>query len=180
MSVEVETQGEFQAFGMIYGTEREAIIRLIDVLQAEESAAGLALASWARVCKNPSLRGGLSVIAERESFHGRVFAARMQALGMECRAAIGPERGREYRSCLADPAISDEVKLARLHDSVGDAETLIAPIQAFAERITHDLETKEALRLYCDDEISSGRWLCEMCDRLSVPRNRVAFTADAA
>jgi len=171
MSVETEQRG-FEAFGMIYGSEREAILSLIDVLRAEEAAAGLALAGWATVCRNPALRGGLAMIAERESFHGRIFAARMEALGAECRASVDIRRGDDYRACLADAEISDAVKLARVHDAVGDPEALIGPVRAFAERIVEDLETREALRLYCDDEISSGRWLCEMCDRLSVRRTR--------
>lgn len=173
-------EGEFKAFGMVYPTERDAILALIDVLRAEESAAGEALANWVKVCKNPALRGGLGIVAERESYHGRIFARRMADLGAECRAVIDPKRGAEYQACLADPVISDAMKLARLHESVGDPETVIRPVLDFALSITQDLETREALRLYCEDEISSGRWLCEMCDTLSVVRTPPAMTADAA
>lgn len=168
----------FQAFGRHYASEREAIVGLIDALRAEESAAGEAIAGWVAVCRNPSLRGGLGIIAERESFHGRVFGRRMTDLGEEWRATINPERGAEYQACLADPAVPDTVKLARLVGTIGDVEAIMAPLIDFADRITDDLETREALRLYCEDELSSGRWLCAMCDKLGVVHGPV--TAKAA
>jgi len=170
----------FQAFGRTYKSEREAIIGLIDLLRAEEGAAGEAIAGWVKVCQNPALRGGLGMIAERESFHGRLFGRRMTDLGAEWRATIAPERGAEYQACLADPKVADTVKLARLVGTIGDTETIIAPVRDFAERITEDLETREALRLYCEDEISSGRWLCEACARLGVAHGPTMVTAAAA
>ena len=170
----------FQAFGRHYPSEREAIIGLIDLLRAEEGAAGEAIAGRVKVCQTPALRGGLTMIAERESFHGRVFGQRMNDLRAEWRATIDPERGAEYQACLADPMVSDTVKLARLADTIGDTETTIAPVVDFALRITEDLETREALRLYCEDEISTGRWLCGICDRLGVAHGQPLMTARAA
>ena len=172
--------GSFEAFGRTFASEREAIVGLIDVLRAEESAAGLAIASWVKVCKNPRLKGGLNWIAERESFHGRVFGQRLKDLGEEWKATIGPERGADYQACLADPNVADDVKLVRLIGSLSDTEAVIAPVREFAERISEDLETREALRLYCEDEISSGRWLCELCDRLGVKHGEAAMKAQAA
>jgi hypothetical protein len=169
---------EFQAFGRHYASEREAIVGLIDVLRAEESAAGEAIASWVAVCRDPSLRGGLSIIAERESFHGRIFGRRMTGLGEDWRASIDAERGAEYQACLADPNVPDAVKLGRLVGTIGDVEAIMAPVIDFANCIIEDLETREALRLYCEDELSSGRWLCEACDRLGVAHGPV--TAKAA
>ena len=170
----------FQAFGRTFESEREAIVGLIDVLRAEEGAAGIAIASWVKVCKNPRLKGGLNWVAERESFHGRVFGQRLKDMGEEWKATIGPDRGLDYQACLADPNVADDAKLKRLIGNLGDTETLIAPVREFAERITEDLETREALRLYCEDEISSGRWLCELCDRLGVKHGDSAVTAHAA
>ena len=158
----------FQGLGQVYASEREAIVALIDLLRVEEGAAGVAIGGWVKVCNDPSLRGGLSMIAERESFHGRVFGQRMVDLGEQWRATIAPERGAEYQACLADPKVPDTVKLARLIGTVGDTQAIIAPVIDFAERITQDLETREALRLYCEDELSTGSWLCEVCDRMGV------------
>ena len=158
----------FLGLGQVYASEREAIVALVDLLRVEEGAAGLAIGGWVKVCKDSSLRGGLSVIAERESFHGRLFGQRMVDLGEQWRATIALERGAEYQACLADPNIPDTVKLARLIGTIGDTEAIIAPVIDFAERITLDLETRKALRLYRDDELSTGRWLCEICDRMGI------------
>ncbi len=180
MSGTAQGTSGFQAFGRHYSTEREAIVGLIDLLRAEEGAAGEAIAGWVKVCKDPSLRGGLSMIAERESFHGRIFGQRMLDMGETWRATIAEERGAEYQSCLADPNVPDTVKLARLVGTIGDTEVIIAPVVDFAERITEDLQTREALRLYCEDEISSGRWLCEACDRMGVAHAPELIAAHAA
>ena len=161
----------FQAFGLNYASEREAIVGLIDILRAEEAAAGRAIASWVTVCKDPHLRGGLAWVAERESFHGQVFGERLRALREPWKAVPGDYRGADYEACLADPNVSDAVKMARLVGGLSDTEAVIAPVREFAERIVDDPETREALRLYCEDEISSGRWLCEACDRLGVARD---------
>ena len=171
----------FQAFGRNYASEREAIVGLIDILRAEESAAGRAIASWVTVCKDPYLRGGLAWVAQRESFHGDVFGQRLRELGEAWQAVPGAYRGADYDACLADPSVPDAVKMARLVGGLGDTEAVIAPVREFAERIVDDPETREALRLYCEDEISSGRWLCEACDRLGVAHDGPSMmTADAA
>ena len=169
----------FQAFGRDYGSEREAIIGLIDLLRAEEGAAGEAISGWLKVCQTPMLRGGLGMIAERESFHARVFGQRMIDLGAEWRAVVDPERGPDYQACLADPSVPDAVKLARLVGTIGDTGAVIAPVVDFARRISEDIETREALLLYCEDEISSGRWLCEASVRLGVAPGEVK-AAEAA
>ncbi len=170
----------FELFGRHYPSEREAIVSLIDLLRAEEGAAGEAIGAWVKICRTPSLRGGLGWIAERESFHGRFFGERMKALGAEWRATINPERGAEYQACLADPGVPDTVKLARLVGTIGDTATIIAPVIDFANRITEDIETREALLLYCEDEISTGKWLCGACDRLGVPHGASTEIAAAA
>jgi len=158
----------FHGLGQVYRSEREAVVALLDLLRVEESAAGVAIGGWVKVCKDPSLRGGLGIIAERESFHGRFFARRLTEMGAAWTAAIPPERDAEYQACLADPAVADRVKLGRLAAAVGDAVAVIAPVINFADRITEDLETREALRLYCEDELSTGRWLDEACRKLGV------------
>jgi hypothetical protein len=170
----------FAAFGMNFASEREAIIGLIDKIQVAEACAGAALANWAKNCKIPALRGGLLMIAEREAFHGRVFSQRIHDLGGECEAVLDPF-SVESEACLADPTLTDLEKLQNLVERNGDPETLIRPVLAFAELLTEDLETKEALKLYYADEISSGNWLRDMCQTLSASEPvRVGIVSNAA
>jgi len=164
----VSVRGEFRACGEIYGSEREAIVGVIDRFRVEESAGGTLFGAWAEMCGIPELRGGLRVIAERESYHGRIFTRRLQDLGAECRATLKDPRGADLATCLVDPNVRDEEKLARFNDFIGDAETTTRPIRAFSDAITEDVETKEALKLFHEDEFSTIRWLRQMGDKLGV------------
>ncbi len=156
----------FTAFGMQFASEREACIDLMDKIRVAEACAGEALARWAEKCTHPALRGGLSMIAEREAYHGRVFAKRIAELGGECKAPLDPF-SMESEACIANPALTDLEKLTSLVERGGDPKTLVGPVLAFADLLTEDLETAELLRLYYADEISSGYWLIDMCKTLT-------------
>ena len=160
----------FAAFGMTFASEREAIIGLIDKIQVAEACAGVAFTNWAQSCKIPELRGGLKMIAEREAFHGRVFQQRIRDLGAECEAPLD-SFSIESEACIADPNLTDLQKLTSLVERNGDPETLISPVLTFAELLTEDLESKEALKLYYADEISSGNWLRDMCRKLTAQQH---------
>lgn len=158
--------GGFIAFGVQFASEREAIIDLMDKIRVAEACAGDALADWAKTCSNPALRGGLSMIAEREAYHGRVLAQRIEELGGECKAPLDPF-SMESEACIANPALTDLEKLTSLVERNGDPKTLIGPVLGLAELLTEDLESKEILKLYYADEISSGYWFIEMCRALT-------------
>lgn len=158
--------GTFTAFGKEFASEREAIIGLMDSIQVAEACAGVAIANWTLTCMIPELRGGLRMIAEREAFHGRVFQQRIRELGGECEAPLDPF-STESEAILADPHLTDLEKLSNLVERNGDPETLIRPVLTFAETLTEDSESREALKLYYADEISSGNWLRDMCRKLS-------------
>ena len=166
----------FVAFGMSFASEREAIIDLIDKIQVAEACAGVALSTWAKNCTIPALRGGLAMIAEREAFHGRVFSQRIRDLGGECKAPLD-SFSAESEACLANPTLTDLEKLTSLVERNGDPETLIRPVLAFADLLTEDLETKEALKLYYADEISSGNWLRDMCRTLNSQATAIPHAA---
>src|SRR5689334_18843566 len=70
----------FQAFGKTYSSERDAIVSFIDKIRAAETNAGIAFANWAKVCATDCIRSGLRMIAERESYHGRIFEQRIRDL----------------------------------------------------------------------------------------------------
>jgi hypothetical protein len=167
--------GTFTAFGKEFPSEREAIIGLMDSIQVAEACAGVAIANWIETCTIPELRGGLRMIAEREAFHGRVFQQRIHDLGSECKAPLDPF-STESEAVIADPHLTDLEKLTNLVERNGDPETLISPVLTFAELLTEDMESAEALKLYYADEISSGNWLRDMCRKL----NAQAEVAQAA
>lgn len=160
--------GEFRAFGKAYGCERDAVVSFIDKVRVAESNAGVAFANWAKVCSTECIRSGLRMISERESYHGRVFEQRMRDLGAECRATVSDE-SRAFAECVSDPNLSDKEKLLRFNALVRDPEAATRPICEFADLIKEDLETKELLKLFFEDELSSTKWLRYACETLNAP-----------
>jgi hypothetical protein len=154
---------EFVACGKAYATERDAVVAMIDMYRVAEAAGGALFSDWAGVCTTPLLHGGLGMIAERESYHARVFDKRMGELGVKKKAALDGSRSASIRAYFADPAISDLDKLVRFnHEIIGDPEPFFAEIATLAGRISDDIESREMLRLFHQDELSTTRWLREM------------------
>ena len=170
--------GSFQAFGKSYKSEREAIIAFIDRVRVAESNAGVAFANWANVCKTDCIRSGLRMIAERESYHGRIFEQRLRDLGAECRAEVS-EESRKFSQMVSDPNIADNEKLLRFNKLVSDPVAATNPICEFAAMIKDDLETKEALTLFHADELSSTKWLNYACGALNAPAQGASAQASA-
>jgi hypothetical protein len=165
--------GGFQAFGRTYKSERDAIISFLDKVRAGEANGGEAFARWAAVCKTDCIRSGLRMVAERESYHARVFEQRVLELGGEKRAA-NTEDGRKFSDFLANPEVSDVEKLHRFASRIGDPKEAVKPIHEFAALIKEDIETKEALRLFSEDELSSTSWLHDACAALSAAKPEAA------
>jgi len=106
--------GGFRAFGKTYATEREAIIAFIDRARVAEANAGVAFNNWAKVCKTDCIRSGLRMIAERESYHGRMFEQRLRDMGSECQATVS-EQSRQFSDTVSDANLSDNEKLLRFN-----------------------------------------------------------------
>jgi hypothetical protein len=165
--------GQFKAFGKAYKSERAAVISFLDKVRAGEANGGEAFARWAEVCKTDCIRSGLRMIAEREAYHSRVFCQRLQELGGEMRAET-TEEGRKFTAYLGNPSIPDTEKLLRFTATVGKPEDAIAPICDFAALLKEDVSTKEALRLFAEDELSTAKWLWESCAALNAPKQAEA------
>ena len=95
-----------------------------------------------------------------------MFAKRLAELGGQQRADI-TEDGRKFTAYLGDPNIPDNVKLLRFVERVGKPEDAIKPICEFQALLKEDLGTKEALRLFAEDELSSTKWIYESCAALN-------------
>lgn len=169
----------FRAFGKTYASERDAIVSFIDKIRAAEANAGIAFDNWAKVCSTDCIRSGLRVISERESYHARVFERRMRDLGAECRAKVSDD-GRKFAECVSDPNLSDKEKLLRVNSLLGDAEEITRPIREFADLIKEDLETKELLKLYREDEASTTNWLIYACATLNAPAASASAPMESA
>jgi len=163
----------FHAFGRTYHSERAAIISFLDKVRAGEANGGEAFAAWADACTTDCLRTGLRVIAEREAYHSRVFAQRVAELGGEQRAAA-TDGSQKFTAYLGDRNIPDTEKLLSFTKRVGKPEDAVNPICEFANLIKEDLGTREALRLFAEDELSTAKWLWDSCAALNAAGSKAA------
>ena len=165
--------GGFKAFGKTYGSERAAVISFLDKVRAGEANGGEAFAAWAEVCTTDCIRSGIRMVAEREAYHARIFGQRLMELGGEQRAGSTDE-GRKFCAYLGNAAIPDTEKLLKFTQLVGKPEDAIKPICEFQASLKEDLGTKEALRLFAEDELSTAKWLWESCAALNAPKKEAA------
>jgi hypothetical protein len=156
----------FRAFGKTYRSERAAIVSFLDKVRAGEANGAEAFSAWAQACKTECIFTGIRMIAEREGYHSRIFGKRLAEVGGQPRAGQS-EEGRKFTAMLASTEISDNQKLLRLTSTLGKPEDAIAPILEFAALIRDDLSTKEALRLFAEDELSTARWIWDSCAALN-------------
>jgi hypothetical protein len=70
---------------------------------------------------------------------------------------------------FGDTRMSDGEKLLRVAGLVKDPKEAIRFITDFADRIKTDLQSKEMLKLFAQDELSSGTWLVESCAAINQP-----------
>jgi hypothetical protein len=155
----------FHALGETYESERAAIVSFLSKVLAGEANGGEAFAAWAAVCTTESLKTGIRMIAEREAYHARIFEQRLAELGA-AKLGDAPPQGRRFTEYLGNPNIADREKLLRFTRSLGDPAESIKPIRYFAALIKEDVQTREALLLFSEDELSSATWAFKSCAAL--------------
>jgi len=149
--------GAFTAFGKTYASEREAVVKFLENVSAAETNGGDTVRAWLDVCTTDCIRGGLKMIAERESYHGRAFATRLAELG----GTMAERDTPEFRKNLAyqrDSKIPDLAKLKRGAERFPNPEETIRPLFEFAASLKDDLQTKEMVQLFAEDELSTLKW----------------------
>src|SRR5271155_2412349 len=169
----------FKAFGKTYRSERDAVVSFIDKVRAGEANGGQAFAAWAEVCTTDCIKTGIRIVAEREAYHSRIFAQRLAELGGEARATT-TEEGRKFTAYLGNPSIPDNEKLLNFTKQVGKPEDAIKPICEFAGLLKEDLSTKEALRLFAEDELSTAKWIWDSCAALNAPKQEASASASTS
>jgi len=163
---QTQAQPGFEALGRVYRSEREAVVTFLDELHATQMETAIGFAKWAAVCRTTGLRTGLLMIAERDAYHARVLERRVRELGGELHGSP-TEQGSKLVELLANRDISELEKLLALISFIRDPQEAVAPILQFASLLRADLETRQALRLLAEDELSSATWLHEICAVLS-------------
>ncbi len=170
---EEERTAGFEAFGQHFRSEREAVLSFLDQLHATQMDAAVGFAKWATVCRTTGLRSGLFMIAERDACHARALERRARELGGELHST-STEIGSRLVALLANREIADLEKLVALTSVVQDPAEVVAPITSFAALLKSDVESKQALRLIAEDELSTANWLRDVCAALAESRPAAA------
>lgn len=156
----------FQVFGKTYSSEREAVVNFLETVAAAEAAGADAIRGWLRTCRLESIKGGLKMIAERESYHAHAFAHRLAELGGSRPQTLSEEM-RKNIAFLSDPDISDLEKLQQGEMRFPNPDETIRPLFEFADSLEEDLQTKEMVKLFAQDELSSLKWQNGLCAELT-------------
>ncbi len=91
---------------------------------------------------------------------------RVHELGGVLRAT-STEYGNKLVDLLANAEIAEAQKFGALASLVQEPQQAVAPIMEFAAALINDIETKQALRLLAEDELSSAVWLHEIAAALN-------------
>ncbi len=145
--------------GKTYHNERDMVVALLDNFRAGEAFGAELLQAWVTVCQLPALRGGLRTVAEREAWHARVLAQRLQELDSPCQAQLGADMRHATLKRMGAAEISDVDKLRELAGFVTGPSDPVAELRYAAEQIEEDQETRALLLTLLDDEDASIRWL---------------------
>ena len=171
-----DSQNGFTAFGRSYACEREAVMRFLETVSAAETNGGEAIRKWLEVCTTECIRGGLKMVAEREAYHGRAFERRLRELGgtMPNRQT---EELRKNLAYLGNPSISDYQKLHRGATRFPNPDETIRPLFEFAAQLKEDLQTKEMVQLFAQDELSTLKWQNALCATLTRMQGKTSAAA---
>jgi len=156
----------FKAFGTTYASEREAVIKFLEAVAPAETAGGEAVRGWLKLCKLDCIKGGLKMVAEREAYHGRMFAERLVELGGTVPQSASAMT-RESINYLHDPNISDLEKLQKATTRYPNPDETIRPLFEFADLLKEDQQTKEMVKLFAQDELSTLKWQHSLCTVLT-------------
>ena len=168
--------GAFKAFGRTYTSERDAVMRFLEAVSAAETNGGDAIRKWLEVCSTECVRGGLQMVAERESYHGRAFERRLKELGGTMPDRMNDEQ-RKNLAYLGDASISDLQKLQRGAKRFPNPDETIRPLFEFAELLKEDLQTKEMVKLFAQDELSTLKWQNGLCEVLTAMQSGAQASA---
>jgi hypothetical protein len=161
----------FEALGKTYGSEREAVVALLDRFRAGEAGGQAAFSGWEKQVSTECIRSGIRMITEREGYHSRIFERRLVDLGAKCEAGL-TDFGRQVTEKLSDPKTSDCDKLLYVTSLAPDPDAFWKPVLEVVDRIKDDQESKELFKLYIQDELSSGKWLMYACEALNGPAKK--------
>jgi hypothetical protein len=147
------------------------IMHLLDELRCAEGFASEYLNCWVQVSDQECVKGGLRMVQQREAFHAQILEARLRELGGIPQCTVPTERREKELPFYASTEKKDLDKLQSIASRINkEPAVLFKPITDAIAQIKEDQQSKELLRSFLDDEMSSTKWLLEACETLSAAR----------
>ena len=146
---------------------RREVIAFLDGFRAFEGLGETSLGAWIARCTTACLKGGLRTIQMREGMHAHLLEQRIKELGATPSFEVPEAQQQELMGCLDSECLSDLEKLQKLVAKYPSVDAVVMPIEAFAARLTDDLETQSLLQTIAQDERSSTSFLIDACTQLS-------------
>jgi len=162
--------GGYRYNGKVHPTEREMIMHLLDELRCGENFASEYLNRWVQVSDQECVKGGLRMVQHREAFHAQILEARLRELGGIPQCIVPAERRDKEMAFYTSTEKKDLEKLQSIASRIKDPVSLFKPLNDAIAQIQEDQQSKELLRSFLDDEMSSTKWLLEACETLSAAR----------
>jgi hypothetical protein len=167
---ELGNGGGYYYNGKMHPTEREMVMHLLDELRCAENFASEYLNRWVQVSDQECVKGGLRMVQQRETFHAQILEARLRELGGVPQCTVPAERRDKELPFYSSTEKKDLEKLQSIASRIKDTATLFKPLNDAIAQIKDDQHSKELLRSFLDDEMSSTKWLLEACETLSAAR----------
>ena len=162
--------GGYYYNGKTHATEREMVMHLLDELRCGENFASEYLNCWVQVSDQECVKGGLRMVQQRETFHAQILEARLRELCGIPQCTVPAERRDKEVPFYASTEKKDLDKLQSIASRIKEPATIFKPITDAIAQIKDDQQSKELLRSFLDDEMSSTKWLLEACETLSAAR----------
>lgn len=145
---------------------RERVIHFLDQFRAGEALGEASLGAWIAVCRDPLLRGGLRTVQLREASHARLLAERIKELGGSPHHEIPDASYERVMRLSADTATPDAAKVRDFVERFPDPERALAPLQAVADHLDDDPETRSLLLAIAQDERATLEFFYREAGRL--------------
>lgn len=136
------------------GGEPARVVAFLDALRAAEAASADVFTAWAAASPAEGLRGGLVAIAARERRHATLLGERLGELGGRPVAALPEALRAAAVERFGAPDVDDRVKLTQLL-----ARPHAAPVEAVADALGADVETRAMLEVMEATEQATFAWL---------------------
>ena len=160
--------------GKMHATEREMIMHLLDEARCAENFAAEFFNRWIEVSDQECVKGGIRMVQHRENFHAQVLEARLRELGGVPQCTVPQERRDKELPFYASAEKKDLEKLQSIASRLTDPAAALKSITDVIAQIKDDQQSKELLKSFVDDEMSSIKWLLEACQTMSAAAPQAA------